>query len=325
MNVSRFRRLLLGLLCAAPMIVVSGHRSLAAESRPANVPSDFIVTPSGYFHPSCILTLGRRDVLLANGRLQRASGAVEDPVNCAFAHYTRDGQAVAPGGGGISAKNDHHHGSGNQSTNGGGEYADLISSSESLPYGGLHAFFVVPDHAKSDDGQTLFYWQGLEDAGAGLSVLQPVLGYYSGQWTIAAWNCCLSGVTEHAPLVNVATGDLIYGAVTNNCASGSITCATWNVLIVDLTTGQSSLLADTTVDGQTMSWAIGALLEPYLSANPTCAEYPRDRQLTLYDVTLFDMNLNPIHSPDWQTNIGGTGCDFKVKVDNHAKEIRLSY
>jgi len=55
----------------------------------------------------------------------------------------------------------------------------------------------------------LYYFPGLEDIQDTQSILQPVLGWYWGQWTLASWNCCINGIITNSPAVNVSPGDLV--------------------------------------------------------------------------------------------------------------------
>lgn len=74
--------------------VTPGARVFAAP-RPASIPSDFVITPFGYFHPSCVNHLAEGDVLQKEEKaIQRASGAYENVPACAYPHYRADGEQV---------------------------------------------------------------------------------------------------------------------------------------------------------------------------------------------------------------------------------------
>lgn len=65
---------------------------LAGPDRPANVPDGYVITPFGYFHPSCVQSLARGERLMADGRLQHANGNVEEKAAvCNYPHFTRSG------------------------------------------------------------------------------------------------------------------------------------------------------------------------------------------------------------------------------------------
>src|ERR1700760_3473708 len=65
---------------------------LAGPDRPANVPDGYVITPFGYFHPSCVQSLTKGERLMADGRLQHSNGNVEEKAAvCNYPHFTRSG------------------------------------------------------------------------------------------------------------------------------------------------------------------------------------------------------------------------------------------
>jgi hypothetical protein len=46
---------------------------VAGPNRPLQVPDAFVITPFGYFHPSCVLRLEEAETLLADTRLRDCS------------------------------------------------------------------------------------------------------------------------------------------------------------------------------------------------------------------------------------------------------------
>lgn len=96
----------------------------------------------------------------------------------------------------------------------------------------------------------LIFFPGFEDINNTESILQPVLGWYQGQWTVASWNCCLNGIATSSPAVDVSAADEIYGSITSTCPAGTLCCAAWNVLTLDMPTGESTTLSDTPSEGQ---------------------------------------------------------------------------
>jgi hypothetical protein len=64
-------------------------QKLAGPHRPAAVPEGYVITPFGYFHPSCVREVAIGDMVLADGRVQHADGSVEaeSPV-CGYPHNT---------------------------------------------------------------------------------------------------------------------------------------------------------------------------------------------------------------------------------------------
>ena len=292
---------------------------LAGPNRPANVPAGYVVTPAGYFHPSCVQNLARGERLMSDGRIQHADGSVEPSAAvCAYPRYTGAGIAVLPGrtSGGANTPAPE--------ISGWLESAAIATGSTTQSYGGLVARWTVPFAPRRDDGQVLFYFPGLEDIYNTQSILQPVLAWGSGQWSIASWNCCLNGIVTSSPGVNVSPGDRIYGSVTNTCPAGTLTCGTWNVLSVDLTTGDSTVLADTPSGGQTFDWAFGGVLEPYYVV--ACDDFPPGRRFDFEDITVFNEALQPVKRPQWASSTDTSAtprCDYRVETTD--RSVMLNY
>jgi len=287
---------------------------LAGPNRPANVPDGYVITPFGYFHSSCVQSLTKGERLMADGRVQHADGRVNAKAAvCGYPHYQRAQVATNAFTGGRSPEID-----------GWVENASITTGSPTKSYGALIANWTVPAQPSAEDGQVLYYFPGFEDINNTQSILQPVLGWYQGQWSIASWNCCINGVTTNSPAVNVTSGDEIYGSITSSCPPGTLSCATWNVLTLDLSTGQSTTLSNTPSEGQAFNWAFGGVLEAYFIVR--CDDYPSDRQLTFEKIRVFDQNLHPILNPKWTKAVDSAGtpqCDYAVR--KAPRRVTLDY
>ena len=294
------------------------NHPLAGPHRPSNVPANYLVTPFGYLHPSCVQTLATGEHLLADGRVQHADGTAENQAAvCLYPRFSHSGAAMAESS--SQSKGDTAR---SPEINGWVEDANVSTSSLESSYGAILATWTVPPAPKRNDGQVLYFFPGLEDIDSGASILQPVLGWYYGQWTIASWNCCLNGVATNSTPVNVSPGDQIYGSVTNNCAVGTVLCATWNVLTVDLSTGESTTLANTPSEGQTFNWAFGGVLEAYYIDH--CADYPPDGSLQFDYIGLFDQNLKVVPHPAWSDDMDDQDqpqCHYKTKSSAHTVTV----
>jgi hypothetical protein len=281
----------------------------AGPNHPSRVPNGYVITPFGYFHPSCVQSLARGERLTADGRLQHADGNVEENVSvCNYPRYT-------PAGDPLSAATGNSNAAGTlPEASGWIENASITTGSVTKSYGALIALWTVPPQPTNNDGQTLYFFPGFEDINAVQSILQPVLAWYGGHWTIASWNCCLNNIVTESPAVNVAVGDEIYGSITSGCPAGTLSCTTWNVLSLDMSTGESTTLGSTPSEGQVFNWAFGGVMEPYYIIS--CKDYPPNSQLTFNDVTVFDQNLRPISDPKWSGTSNTTQtpqCHYGVK------------
>ena len=294
-------------------------RPLAGPQRPATVPANYIVTPFGYLHPSCVQTLAKGEQLLKDGRIQHADGtSAAKAAVCAHPRYSQKGEAVD-----TTARRSPHANT-TPEIDGWVEDANVTPTSATSAYGAILATWAVPPSPTSNDGQILYFFPGLEDIDSGASILQPVLGWYAGQWTIASWNCCINGVVTNSTPVNVSPGDAIYGSVTNNCPPGTLTCAAWNVLTVDLTTGQSTTLLNAPSEGQTFNWAFGGVLEAYYIDH--CSDYPDNPGVEFEYVNLFDQNLKLVPNPKWINDVDYDDhpqCSYGLKSTAHT--VTASY
>ena len=166
-------------------------------NRPANVPSDYVITPFGYFHPSCVRIVKQGETLLADGRIQFKDGTEETVASvCSFPHYTAKGEAISPTSGPLEIS---------------WSWIEAGQVIASTPYNGVAATWTVPQTPHSNDGQTLYFFPGLMHTEADPElIIQPVLGWGDGQpagpWNISSWNCCPSGMTWSSTPVTVTSG-----------------------------------------------------------------------------------------------------------------------
>jgi hypothetical protein len=265
----------------------------AGPNRPGGVPDGYVITPFGYFHPSCMLQLAEGETLLANGLVQHADGTVENVAPCDYPRYTASGEIVIAG---------------EKPPAIGHSWIESADATTTTSYGALTATWSVPPAPASDNGQTVYFFPGMEDIDDVVSIIQPVLGWnadFSGAWGIASWNCCPSGITVESSPLHVSVGDEIKGAIKDTCSAGTISCSTWTITSEDVTTGHSTMLSNSPSEGQTFNWAFAGALEVYSVAQ--CSDYPSNGSLTFSDVTLYDYNFHRISNPGWAMTIWASG------------------
>jgi len=288
-------------------------QTAAGWHHPANVPSDYVITPFGYFHPSCVREVKTGQTLLADGRIRFADGTEETVTPfCAFPRYAPTGEIISEG-----------------LENPGPLYIswDWIEagqiSTQTSSYGEITANWTVPPTPTSNDGQTLFFFPGFEDINNVQLIIQPVLGWNDGQsgvgpWNIASWNCCPSGTANYSTPVTVNTGDKILGLIKSTCSAGNPSCPTWNITTTDVTTNQSTTLANSPSEGQTFNWAQSGVLEVYSIYQ--CSDFPPNHSIKFTKVTLWDYNFNKISKPAWspmywvQKGQTDPWCNYKAKT-----------
>src|ERR1700726_121067 len=73
-RISTYSRLLMSIVFTMLVAGLAEAQAPAGPKRPAAVPADFVVTPFGYFHPSCVNHLAKGDVLWQDeNAIQRAN------------------------------------------------------------------------------------------------------------------------------------------------------------------------------------------------------------------------------------------------------------
>ncbi len=284
----------------------------AGPHRPTGVPADYVVTPFGYFHPSCVLQVRKGESLDAKGVLHQANGSTTQISPCRYPRFNALGKLIS--GTGNTNKTD---GPAEQPSIGHAwiEDSNTVTSPTSA-YGKEVSTWTVPPLPLTHDGQTIYFFPGFEDySDQATSILQPVIGSYNGdQWTMSSWNCCMVGVTAESTPVAINPGDSIVGTSVMTCAAGTVSCATWNVITQDTTINQSTELSASPSEGQTFNWGFGGVLEVY-SVNQ-CLDYPPDGSLTITSL-LYDSNLNQVSSPSWANAVNTDSstqpqCDYNV-------------
>ncbi len=262
-------------------------QALAGPNRPPQVPEDYVVTPFGYFHPSCVVHLPEGEELLEGGRkIQKVDGSIYTVPACGYPHYTARGEMV-------TAESEIKPPAIDSWVLAG----ETMTTSSS--YGEIVANWNVPSAPQSYNRQTIYFFPGLEDSNNGVSIIQPVLGWNSDflrAWGIASWNCCPSGTVDESTPVRVNVGDHILGTVKSMCGSGTLSCPTWKITTHDQTTGGNTILNNSPSEGQTFNWAFGGVLEAYSVVQ--CSDYPQSKYLAFYP-TLYDDNFHVVDEPNW--------------------------
>jgi len=287
--------------------------------RPQGVPVDYVVTPNGYFAASCVQTLRNGESVEQDGNIRKADGSLRKIARCTQPHYTKHGLRIEPDGS-VS--------SGGQAVppptiNGWIESADYSSSTA---IGEIDATWVVPSAPSSWTGQVDYFFPGAEQSTSSpQSILQPVLGfngYGDNAWTIASWNCCVSGTTYHSSPVNVSAGDTIVGQTYSNCGAWP-GCQSWNIVTWDQTSNQSTTLTTNPYDN--LYWVFAGVLEAY--GIDDCSKLPSSGETTFYNVAVYDTNYNPVSSTPWANNYwsGSTSPSCGYRVYNNATTAWLYY
>src|SRR5579871_2495829 len=234
--------------------------------RPAGVPDDYVVTPHGWRHRSCVIEVGG-DETVGPHHVQGGDGHRRAFAPCQHPAFDRSGAPLGP---------PTHDPQVN------GWVASFNSTSQGA-ITSLGADWIVPPTPSSAQNQTLFFFPGVEPAATGDVILQPVLawnGFGDHAWTIASWACCKDGNVFNSAPVSVASGHKLTGTLAGASCSGGV-CANWTITTKDDNTAQSTAFA-TTGDGEQMSWVFGGAMEIY--GVDTCTEYPGSTSMTVSNI-----------------------------------------
>ena len=286
----------------------------AGPNRPASVPSDYVITPFGYFHPSCVRQVSEGQTVLGDGRIRFKDGSEETAAPfCGFPRYTAKGELIAEGSKFGPPEIGH-------------SWIEAGQVSDSNPYDAVMATWPVPQTPTTNDGQTLYFFPGLMHTPSDPElIIQPVLGWNDGQdagpWNIASWNCCPSGMAWYSTPVTVNVGDQLSGLVMNACGSPILqSCSKWNITTTDVTTQGTTTLNVDYPSLMTFEWAVSGALEVYSIYQ--CSDYPPDGSITFSNAALYDNYFRRIQDPGWSAEYWVTQgqtdpwCDYNATITN---------
>jgi hypothetical protein len=298
----------------------------AGPKRPVNVPADFVITPFGYYHATCVTHLAQGDeVRKEENSIKHVNGSFDSIHVCAYPHFKADGTKLLGDDQGEAPKAALSQAVKQPTIS--HAWVEYASTTTSSSFGELIAEWNVPPTPTANNGQTVYLFPGMEDYADVVTIIQPVLGWnsdYASAWGIASWNCCKSGTVFEATPTRVNPGDTILGYMFHTCAAGTLSCPTWDIVTYDLTLGRYSELLNTSSQGQTFNWAFAGALEVYNIAQ--CANYPPNGSISFYDVNLYNDAFASIANPNWTISNTSAGltpqCGYGGSVPH---QVTLSY
>lgn len=295
------------------VVVGVARTPTAARHVPNGVPQGYVVTPFGFFHPSCVRAIDGSETLLADGRVQGPDGSVKPSSACRYPRYGQDGSRIDANALPRDVEAARRHGV--PSADG---WLEASWYHGSATFGGISANWIVPSPPASDVGQVLYYFPGLEDYENVQTILQPVLGwngFNDNAWSISSWNCCTSGNANYSYPVAVATGDMIAGAIRGDCAAGKV-CSTWDIVTKDTTRATQTALRQTSSHGQRFDWAFAGVVEVY--GVGACSQYSSNGFVDFTNIVLDNVGNKAISRVPW-TSSGvmqqdPPACNYSVNV-----------
>jgi hypothetical protein len=289
----------------------AGNSPLRSVRRPAGVPSEYVLTPNGFLHPSCVISVRSDEVLGADLVIRGQDGSEHARVApCAYPRYSRQGTRVAeasgpPFAGSPRSRLPRHPA---HDTYDGWlvffDYEGTIDTGSSL-----RTQWIVPAPPMNIGDQDIAFFNDFETEDY---ILQPVLDFSElpGQWAIESENCCPSGNDYQSDLVPVSPGDVIQGTVTGTDCDPEGVCSTWTVTTTDLTTGMSTVLHTSTF-GEVVDELNPAVLETYDVTS--CDMLPANGEITFYDNVLTTQSGAPEKKPySFYNCVSGAGCGSSV-------------
>ena len=290
------------------MTITATAQSLSG-ARPANVPAEYVVTPFGYMHPSCLVHL-REGESVGKNTIHHADGSVESVAECQYSRFKSNGEVIAES---VGAKTLDSATVPPPTIS--WDWVEDVTDFYSTNLGEQSSTWVVPSNPTSHDGQTDYFFPGIGN------IMQPVLGWgadYATGWGIASWVCC-SPAAESAA-IPVKAGDQITGTTTQTCSWGSSSCGTWIVSTTDVTTGQTTTLGAEPTQGD-QNEAIGGVLEVYNIAQ--CSDYPANGQI-VFNSTFYDYNGNHVPNLTWTGSASTTDspqCNYSAKATSQSRIV----
>jgi hypothetical protein len=237
------------------------------------VPADFVATPSGWFHPTCLIEIREDEYVDADDNIVDAKGVARPLSRCLHPHYDKHGNS-----GSVPTANDW--------------VADIEARPGATSW--ISAYWTVPNNPTNVGSQVLYFFPGLSPVVDPYGfILQPVLGWNhintGPGWTIASWNCCRQGTYLHSPLVAVSAGNTLYGFIWGTgCNAGTGVCASWQVFTSAAGGGQTTLNTD--AYGDVINRDFSGALEVF-NLN-SCDQYPPNQTVTYSSVVVHDINGN---------------------------------
>lgn len=297
-----FTNIFVFIVCLLAM-TISAVGQNPSSRRPANVPKEYVVTPFGYIHPSCVVHV-RDGERVGHNVLYHVDGTAETVATCQYPRYRANGKVVEP------------------STPKPPEISwDWVEDSTdfySANLGEQTSTWYVPPAPTSHDGQTDYFFPGIGN------IMQPVMGWgadYATGWGIASWVCCSPAAESTAIPVN--PGDLISGTITQNCSTGTSSCDSWQVVTTDMTTNQTTTLSAEPTQGD-QNEAVGGVMEVYSISQ--CSDYPPNGEI-VYNSYFYDYNGNPVTNLNWTNSASSTDspqCNYSAQSPTESN-IVLTY
>lgn len=296
---------------------------LDAKLRPLAVPVDYLITPDGFFAPTCVQRVENGEAVLGDGSIQAAGGGIRKPAACTQPHYRFDGARVESSGSSFPAP---VHAGPDGITSRWVEAAYVnYSDRASTPLGRLTASWKVPAKPTNQSGQSLFFLTEVEQQGVQVTTLKPVLSYNvfgREDWTISTW-AEMNGTSYFSEPISVDEGDLIVGITSCEKANA---CDIWTVTAIDMSKNDAQISTSQRVAaGGYTSLILGGSLEE--AGASRCDQLPASSPFAFGNIFVYSSSFSPVDAL-LRPVYGATSlpCKFGVSTNSNSPgSVFLSY
>ena len=173
----------------------------------------------------------------------------------------------------------------------------------------MSATFRVPE-APRRGGQLLYFFPALESASGGGRIIQPVLRFYDGAWSIASHSVA-NGEDDHSAVVSTEAGHAIRGTLRSSSCDADGSCM-WTITTADVTSGETTTLTEKDSTAYTLYFA-GAVEGYHVTS---CSQYPGDGAVRFENVAVYDEKGDelPIAPDRWTSTDASPECGFGTAV-----------
>lgn len=260
-----------------PSVVQRLPRCSDTEACPVGVDPDFVLTPSGWFHPSCIVAISNDEIFDREFQLiENVDGTTRNVEPCGFEPRDRRGNVFRTSESTRSRTPTTYDNT----------WLATIANGQKITGGVtlIDAYWTVPKApVVTSSSVTIYMFPGVKKDSAG-NIIQPVLGWNAidsygtltgNKWTINSWDCCVNNqnVMNTTPL-DVSPGQTIHGYASGyNCSASTKVCTGWTVSIDNGTNGVfAQVNGNTLAFGTDFGDVVGGTLETY--GIDSCAKLP---------------------------------------------------
>ncbi len=258
---------------------------LSPARKPAAVPSNYVLTHNGFFHPSCVVTVASGDVIGSDGVVRGPNGAEHARFSeCLYPRFSLHGRAMdttTPSAAPVASAHAPPLEAAAATYDG---YIVWYSYNGPLAVGTmLTTDWTVPLEPAATDNQDIAFFNDILTSAGGGDILQPVLDYNGevrNHWAIESEHCCISGNDMQTTPIDVDPGDAIRGTVTGTGCDSTGVCQGWTVTTADMTNGQSTTLSTTAPMGTPNGVSPGSLETYGVTA---CDLFPANGEVVFTD------------------------------------------